>query len=828
MSTRYRKLAAGGLLLALAAGAAAWCVALGRGKGQNANATSGASFAVRGRLTGKLPSRQQRGTRSPGEVRSRIPRAAPTNHCRGYDTMERRPGQPHPTDGPSRPLTGHSTKSLPRVPYSPALDGLRAIAILAVLVYHAEAGWMPGGFLGVEVFFVISGYLITSILLAEWRRQGAIHIARFWQARARRLLAALFFMIVSVMVFVGVFLPSELARLRSDAIAAATYMSNWYLLFHHQPYFETFGRPSLLLHLWSLAVEEQFYIVWPIVLSLGLKMLKPRLTLVAVLAAAAASTLLMAALYQPDVDHSRLYYGTDTRAAALLLGAALAFVWAPGRCHARIGPVGALGMDVVGAGALALLLWLHFWLTESRAFLYRGGFASVGIATATVIASTVRPEARLGRLVSLAPLRWLGVRSYSLYLWHWPVFVLTRPNTDLPMDGLALLGLRLAVTLVLTEFSYRFVETPIRGGLLGREWRRLCEATRAHRYRFALRYAGVTAAAVGLLIPLGVSVVSAERPAPPPYLSVGRVQTGMLGHHLGTSAEVADRPPIPLATATPGHTPPPTASAATVEPATTDATPAAQPATPPAPVHVSAVRAAAIGDSVMLGAVRQLTEAISDVSVDAAVGRQVSAGIEILRGWRDAGLLGDVVIVHLGNNGTFTARQFDKMMEVLGEVRLVLFVNVKVPRSWEGSNNAVLADGVGRYQNTALVDWHSASANRPDLFWDDGIHLRPEGARLYANLIASALAAYLPPTAAPTPIPADTPAATPQPTLTATPAPTASPTSEPTRTPTPGPTHTSTPTLPPSPIPPATATATASPIPTPTAIPTPTPISSPH
>lgn len=210
------------------------------------------------------------------------------------------------------------------------LDGLRALAVVAVLVYHADANWLPGGFLGVEVFFVVSGYLITALLLSEWRERGGIDILAFWGKRARRLLPAVFLMILVTLVFVVLFLPGEVAGLRWDALAAFGYATNWYLVFGQESYFEAVGRPSLLKHLWSLAVEEQFYLLWPVLAAGALAVFGRRGLLLLAVAGAMGSTVLMASLYVPDVDPSRLYYGTDTRATGLLIGAALACLWVPG------------------------------------------------------------------------------------------------------------------------------------------------------------------------------------------------------------------------------------------------------------------------------------------------------------------------------------------------------------------------------------------------------------------------------------------------------------------------------------------------------------------
>ncbi|MEX1255647.1 MAG: acyltransferase family protein [Dehalococcoidia bacterium] len=637
-----------------------------------------------------------------------------------------------------------------RLPYLPGIDGLRALAVLAVLVYHAEPGWLPGGFLGVEVFFVISGFLITSILLGRSQGEGRPQIGAFWLSRARRLLPAVVVMVGAVVSYALVALPHEVAGLRQDAAAAAGYATNWYLVFDHQSYFESFGRPSLLRHLWSLAVEEQFYIVWPLLLTAGLRFLPRRLLPLLILLGAGGSALLMAALYGQGVDHSRLYYGTDTRAAGLLLGSALAFVWRPGDTPITVDRRAVRwGVEAMGVVALGVLAWLHVTLDDNAPLLYLGGLAMVDVATAALIVVAAWPGARVGGLLGVAPLRWLGTRSYSVYLWHWPVFMLTRPGQDVPLDGLELLALRFAITVVLAELSYRLIETPARRGALGRAWSDLRGACAGRRWSWRVAApAGALASVFALAVVLAGFVASAGAPEVPAYLAAGRVQAGPWQPANASAAPERPPPAGPTATPVPARTPPPTRAAparppppallVALGPTPVPTQRAPQPTATPLP-SVSVGHATAIGDSVMLGAVDQLSGAVGGISIDAALDRQVSAGIDLLRFWKASGQLGDTVIVHLGTNGTFSADQFDEMMQVLSDRGLVVFINVRVPRDWEAQNNDVLADGVSRYPNARLVDWHAWSATRRDLFYDDATHVKPAGADLYAALIAAAL-----------------------------------------------------------------------------------------
>lgn len=612
--------------------------------------------------------------------------------------------------------------SAPLLPYLPALDGLRALAVLAVLLYHGGQSWLPGGFLGVEMFFVISGYLITSLLLAEWDQNGRIDFKGFWLRRARRLFPALIALLVVVVGYSVVFLPGEVAGLRGDVLSTAGYVNNWYQIFSHKSYFENVGRPSLLRHMWSLAVEEQFYLVWPLAFSLLMARLRPRLILFVILTAALASIVLMAALYQPNTDPSRVYYGTDTRASGLLLGVVLAYLWRPGQA---ISGAGSGMLDTVGLMAFATLAACFAVINEFMPFLYRGGFSLTALATAELLAVAVHPHARfVPRVLSWGLLRWVGLRSYGIYLWHFPVFMVTRPQLDVPMDGVALLALRFVLTFGIADLSYRWVETPVRQGALGRAWKAWREAKGHEKRWLGLRWAAAALPIAALCLTLGVLLLNAQPPAPPEYL-VSVKTTGESAILKTYSA------PPPLL---------------------------APPTTNPVAVHVSSPaltnvvlmpgrtdnQVTAIGDSVMEGVVAELKQAFgTNMIVDADQGRLPWNTPAIVRTLHAAGKIHATVILHIGNNGFLSTEVFNQIMIELKDARKVIVVNLKVPRQWETFNNRMLASTVKTYPNAVLVDWHEASSARPKLFWKDGIHVRPEGARVYADLIAQAVGPHL-------------------------------------------------------------------------------------
>lgn len=363
-------------------------------------------------------------------------------------------------------------RSTAHLPYIPGLDGVRALAVIAVLLYHAGLP-VRGGFLGVESFFVLSGFLITTLLLVEWNQHDRIDLRAFWLRRARRLLPALFVMLVGVLLIAALVLRGQADGLGGDILASLGYVMNWHLIAGGQSYFDPLVRPSLLQHLWSLAVEEQFYLLWPLIFVAGMRVLRKRGMSVAVSIAALGSMALMAWLYRPGADPSRIYYGTDTRAGGVLIGAALALVWTPLDNTTGLGRRAAWLLDSAGLLALAGLIAGFAWLPEWHPLLYRGGFALIDLLTTIVIIAAVHPRAQVVPwLLGSWPLRWIGLRSYGLYLWHWPIFMVTRPFLDLPLDGLPLLALRLLIVGLLVELSYRFVELPIRGGALGRGWQR--------------------------------------------------------------------------------------------------------------------------------------------------------------------------------------------------------------------------------------------------------------------------------------------------------------------------------------------------------------------
>lgn len=610
--------------------------------------------------------------------------------------------------------------------YLPGLDGIRALAVIGVLLYHADLAWIPGGFLGVDVFFVLSGFLITSLILEEFDRSGRIDFATFYLGRARRLLPPLVLLLAVVAVAAAFFFRDAAAQVRADTIASIFYVNNWWYILNESSYFEFIGRPPLLKHLWSLAVEEQFYLVWPAIAFLIVRRAGRRGVRIVAIALAVLSTAWMITLsvqngFPEYADPSRAYFGTDSHAMGLLIGAALATAWRPGRLKADLTP-GARAL-ITGTGVVALLIvvWFFVFVGEFTPWLYRsGGFLVLSVVVAVLIAMATHPASPLGGWLGTQPWRYIGQRSYGLYLWHWPIFMVTRPQLDVPLDGIPLLTLRLALTFGLAELSFRFVEMPIRHGAIDR-WVKAWRASRgAERTRRTRRGVAILASALAGILFVGVALATAPAPS---------AEEG-LAPDVANALGIADGGPTEVSLDDDEAEPSPAVSAS--------AEGGSGGGAEPTPARNPNGNLSAIGDSVMLGARTVLKETIPGTKVDAAVSRFPGAFIGRLKKYVARDKLADVVVLHPGTNGVLPEDMMRDILDVVEDVPTVVVVNTNMPRSWRTPNNKVIDRVVPDYPNAVLADWYAASKDNPEYFVSDGIHLTAKGAKAYAKLIKSA------------------------------------------------------------------------------------------
>jgi peptidoglycan/LPS O-acetylase OafA/YrhL len=567
------------------------------------------------------------------------------------------------------------------------------------------------------------------------------------------------------------------------------------MIFRQESYFEAFARPPLLRHLWSLAVEEQFYLLFPLIFVGGMALLSRRSAgygqtarrfIVVAFAGAIASTALMWFLFVPYEDPSRVYFGTDTRATGLLIGVGLAFLWQPWRFTRRLGDIGAAVLNVAGFAALVGLTLLLMRIGEYDIFLYQGGFFVVSTLTAVVIAVTVHPQGALNTVLGNRPLVWVGKRSYGLYLYHWPVFTLLRPGVDVPWGRWPTLAAQLLLTVVITELSYRWIEQPIRRQGFKSWASMIAEPLRRRSPQAAVLWPVVAAVfllglTIGLIegsatpAPAGESVALADEPSiaeieilgdpadmeqiadPQPNQGssvANSIQGGEQAEsHTSDPGESADSE----AAANPAS-PPPSPSTTAPEPARNEtqgsdgvATTTTQPSPAQAGPAESDSQTAAvqvetptpgplmIGDSVMLGAEPSLILAVEDARVEAEVSRQMKQVPDVVEAMRAEAPLGEVAVIHLGTNGVFSPYHFDAVMFALEDVDRVHFVNTRVPRRWEENVNKALAEGVELWPNAFLIDWNTAAADHPEYFRKDGVHLTGAGTEAYARLIAQSI-----------------------------------------------------------------------------------------
>lgn len=597
------------------------------------------------------------------------------------------------------------------------LDGLRAIAVVGVILYHAEITWFKGGFIGVDIFFVLSGYLVTTIVMNSLEKRGNLGFRSFWANRFRRLEPAQLTMMVVIILVAAVGFRGLLGTIRAQVIAGVTGTMNWYLIHAGNSYFDQTKRAPLFRHLWSLAIELQFYLVWPLALVGLARRYRDRVSVVVagVAVAVLASAVCMAVLYgDGGASTSNAYYSTFTRIQAPLMGALLALLWRPRALQrAKAGQHGTQVTVLAGVALVALIAMMHL-VDDQGPFMYRGGFLLTAVLSALVIAGLVHPKGELcgrwglGSKVMVA----IGLRSYGLYLWHWPIFVMLRPHQlDTSWSDTTVFIVRILLTVVATELCYQLVEKPWHTRSPNTNW-----AGIKHRLFDATPTPAPRILAIGSAVACALALIVVMVPHKDDNTITNTLTEG--------EAALANRPKVTI----------PGGGTSTTVPATDGSPTTTLPADPEPGGPVSMV-----GDSVMVGAAPTIIEEFGDRAIiDAKVSRQAADITPVIERLKSEGQLGPTVVVQVGINGTVTDDNLRSIVDA-AEGRRVLIINARVPRSWQDGNNELVGDLVPELPNAGVIDWYTYSDGHRDWFLDDGVHLTETGRKAYADLIMEAV-----------------------------------------------------------------------------------------
>ena len=599
--------------------------------------------------------------------------------------------------------------------YLPSIDSLRALAVLAVIIYHVDVNYLPGGFLGVDLFFVLSGYLISSLIIKEYRKTGSLNLYNFYIRRARRLLPAVYFMITVGLVVMVLFNEVLLRKSHLDAIFGYIYSSNWWYIFHKLDYFDSFGAQSPFKHLWSLAIEEQFYMIFPLLFLLINRKKKSKdgtyklnknflyVVLGLILVSLIAHILLF------DINNiSRIYFGTDTRAFSLLVGVVGAILYPMEKLHAKVTSQQNIMYSVVSLVSIATLITVMIYTSEYNTWLYRGGFLLVAILGLIVIISSGKQHTLMSRLLSFKPVVFIGKISYSLYLWHFPILVLTTPVSEIGNPNIIFVILRVILTFVLASASYVFVETPIRKlgfkNYINVIFKKLKKRPRKSRKL----YAGIVGL-VSVLFLMGIFGKSV------PFISTAFVkemeankETQFVnnGNNKDNNQEKSSD-------------------------SNKDKKDNKEDKNNSDKKYSSVV---VMGDSLTVDIGEKFQELYPGAVIDGKIGRQLYVAVEEAKSYSKYNNENSAIIFQLGTYGPFTESQIEELVKEFDKAD-IYFVNIKVPRAWEKTVNAALKETQEKHSNVKIIDWYSVANSTKDLFEPDRVHLNQTGIAEMVTLI---------------------------------------------------------------------------------------------
>ena len=599
--------------------------------------------------------------------------------------------------------------------YLPSIDSLRALAVLAVIIYHVDVNYLPGGFLGVDLFFVLSGYLISSLIIKEFRKTGTVNFYNFYIRRARRLLPAVYFMITVGLVVMVLFNEVLLRKSHLDAIFGYIYSSNWWYIFHKLDYFDSFGAQSPFKHLWSLAIEEQFYMIFPLLFLLvnGKKKSKDgtyklnKNFLYVVLGLILVSLIAHILLF--DINNiSRIYFGTDTRAFSLLVGVVGAILYPMERLHSKVTPQQNMIYSILSLVSIAGLITVMIYTSEYNTWLYRGGFLLVAILGLIVIISSGKQHTLMSKLLSFKPIVFIGKISYSLYLWHFPVLVLTTPVSEIGNPNIFFVILRIVLTFAVAIVSYVFVETPIRKLGFINYINIIFKKIRKRPRKSRKIYIGIVGL-VSILFLMGIFGKSV------PFISTAFVkemeankETQFVnnGNNKDNNQEKSSD-------------------------SNKDNKENKDDKNNSDKKYSSVL---VMGDSLTVDIGEKFQELYPGAVIDGKIGRQLYVAVEEAKSYSKYNNENSAIIFQLGTNGPFTESQIEELIKVFDKAD-IYFVNIKVPRAWEKTVNTALKEAQEKHSNVKLIDWYSVANSTKDLFEPDRVHLNQTGIAEMVTLI---------------------------------------------------------------------------------------------
>lgn len=600
--------------------------------------------------------------------------------------------------------------------YLPSIDSLRAIAVIAVIIYHIDANYLPGGFLGVDLFFVLSGYLISSLIIKEYKSTGTVNLYNFYVRRARRLLPAVYFMITVILIIITLFNGVLLKKSYLDALFGYIYSSNWWYIFHKLDYFDSFGSQSPFKHLWSLAIEEQFYMFFPLIFLIFNRKSKANngnnklnknfiyVVLSLILVSLIAHILLF------DINNiNRIYFGTDTRAFSLLVGVVGAILYPMDKLSERTTKKDNITYSIVSLVSILVLIGIMITTSEYNTWLYRGGFLLVAIIGLIIIISSGRQYTIMSKLLSFKPFVFIGKISYSLYLWHFPILVVTTPVSEIGNPNLFYVTLRIILIFLVATGSYMFVETPIRKlgfvnyiNLLFKKIMKLKNNTKK------IIFASI--ALVAVVFTMGVFGKSV------PYLSTAFVTEMNSNKESQFISNNNDNN--------------------TNNSSENKSDSNNQESNKSEDKKYSSLLV--IGDSLTVDIGEKIKEKYPGAIIDGKISRQLTAATALADQYANYNNENTAVIFQLGTNGFFTESQVEELVKKFDKAD-IYFVNVKVPRTWEKTVNKELESLKERHSDITIIDWYSVANNNQNYFEPDKVHLNSEGVETMVSLIEKSL-----------------------------------------------------------------------------------------